>query len=98
MKGILCSNEQKKRCLGSPGPVPYLLFLARGFGTSCEEVEVGKDRNPAVDRGASSYWGLQLILSRISGSLEHHQALILCCKGHIWGQARQVHDHFFSAL
>lgn len=77
----LCVQLRRERDAVDPGPVPYLLFLACGFGTSCEVVEVegGEGRSPAVDRGASLYWGLLSRLSRASGSLGQHEALVLCC-------------------
>lgn len=63
--------------LGSSGPVPCLLFWHVDLAC-CDEVGVGEDRSPPVDRGASFHSGLLPRLSRASRSLEH-QALVLCC-------------------
>lgn len=84
-----------------PRPLPYLLFLACRFGTSCEEVEAYEHWSSDVDRSASFHRGLLPRLSKTSGSLEQHQTLVLCClssQGNVWGQAKYVHDHFCFAF
>lgn len=94
------SDKQRGRKALTPGPVPY---LACGFGASC-----WGGGGEGSGRGAQLWIGLlpapgahcsdsAAPLAPWSDT-QPQACVVLGCKGHIWGQANQVHDHFCVAF
>lgn len=89
------SSRGRKALAPRAWPLPGIWIWCQLLGGG------GEDRSPAADRAASRSWGSLLRLSSASGSWSYTKPwafVVLRCKGHIWGQAGQVHDHFCFAL
>lgn len=90
------TKQPRQKGLGPRGPIPYLVcgFVPAAGGW-------GKDRSPAVT-GLLPVPGAHCSDSAAPlapWSYNRPRAcVVLSCKGHIWIQASQVHDHFCFAF